>query len=87
MIEDKEVESRDDVRMETAIQTVKDVLLRFEESSEGTRSVYEVLGFVVLDLLKNGICPACLNEAVTMALKEAGSDVEVHIDEPPSTLH
>ena len=87
MIEDKDAQARDEVRLEFAIQTVKDVLIRFEEGSEGTRSVYEVIGFILSDLITNGLCPACVNEAVTMAYKESGADIETHIDEPASTFH
>jgi hypothetical protein len=87
MMDDKEATGRDDMRLEIAIQTVSDVLLRFEETSEGTRSVYEVLGYLMSDLITNGLCPACLNEAVMMALKESGADLTTHIDEPTSTFH
>ena len=80
-------QERDDVRLEVAIQTIKDILLRFEESSEGTRTVYEVLGFVVSDLIADGLCPACLNEAFQMAFTESGADLEIHLDDTTSTFH
>ena len=71
---------RDDLRMEVAIQTVKDVLYRFQETSEGGRSVYEVLGFLMQDLIQEGLCPSCLNELITHAFNETGADVTKHID-------
>ena len=71
---------RDDLRMEVAIQTMKDVLYRFQEMGEGSRSVYEVLGFLVQDLIQEGLCPNCLNDLVTHAFNETGADVTQHID-------
>lgn len=84
---DSAVKERDDLRMEIAIQTAKDILLRFEESSEGNRSVYEVIGFLLQDLLSEGLCPACLNEVITEAFAETGASVAVHNDEAGSTYH
>lgn len=78
---------RDELRLEIAIQSVKDILVRFEESNEGTRSVYEVLGFALQDLINDGLCAACLNEAVTHAFTESGADLENHQEEEGSVLH
>ena len=87
MSDGKAMGERDEIRMEVAIQTAKDVLFRFEESSEGNRSVYEVLGFLLQDLLNEGLCPACLNEVITAAFAETGADISRHKDEQDSTYH
>lgn len=84
---DDAVTERDELRMEVAIQTTKDVLFRFEETTEGNRSVYEVLGFLLQDLLNEGLCPACLNEVITAAFAETGANVAIHNDEAGSTYH
>ena len=84
---DDAVKERDELRMEVAIQTAKDVLFRFEEHSEGNRSVYEVIGFLVQDLISEGLCPACLNEVISAAFTETGANVVIHNDEVDSTYH
>ena len=84
---DDAVTERDELRMEVAIQTAKDVLFRFEENSEGNRSVYEVLGFLLQDLISEGLCPACLNEVIAAAFTETGANVDIHNDEATSTYH
>ena len=79
-------QARDDVRCEATVQTVKDVLWRFEETSEGTRSLYDLLGYIVEDLVREGCCAACINETLNAAYKDAGADpVEHRRDE--NTLH
>lgn len=81
MTDDNVTNQLDEVRMEVAIQTIKDVLLRFEENGEGTRSVYELIGYILQDLLTEGLCPACLNEVLTVAFTETGADAQTHKDE------
>lgn len=87
MSDQNAIKERDDLRMEAAVQTVKDVLFRFEETSEGTRSAYDVFGFIVQDLVNEGLCPACLNEAITAAFSETGADLDKHHDEDGSVYH
>ena len=87
MSDDQDIKDRDDLRMEIAIQTAKDVLFRFEENNEGDRSVYEVLGFLIQDLINDGLCAACLNEVVAAAFVETGANIEIHKDEEGSTFH
>ena len=62
---------RDDVRCEATLQTLEDVLWRFNESNEGTLGVYDVLGFLVEDLVKEGFCAACVSESVIAALERS----------------
>ena len=87
MTNEEAIRERDDVRMEFAIRTVKDVLLRFEESSEGTRSVYEAIGYLLQDLVSEGMCPACLSEAIAQAFTESGADTERHLEDGDAIRH
>lgn len=84
---DDAIKERDELRMEVAIQTAKDILFRFEENSEGNRSVYEVIGFLLQDLLGEGLCPACLNEVIAEAFADSGANVTIHNDEAGSVYH
>ena len=87
MSDEQLTQERDELRMEIAIQTTKDILLRFEEMSEGSRSVYEVLGFLLQDLINDGLCPACINAAVSNAFIQTASDTEKHKDDEESVYH
>ena len=79
--------TRDDVRCEAALQTLKDVLWRFEESSEGDRSIYDVLSYLLEDLLREGVCPACMNEMVASTFSAAGADPTQHRDDDGEVFH
>lgn len=79
--EDQAARERDDVRCEAALQTLEDVLWRFNETNEGTLAVYDVLGFLVEDLIKEGFCAACVNETVQAALERTGVDLTQHREE------
>ncbi|HEY5646108.1 MAG TPA: hypothetical protein VIS76_09215 [Pseudomonadales bacterium] len=76
--DDEAARERDDVRCEAALQTLEDVLWRFNESNEGTLAVYDILGFLVEDLVKEGFCAACVNETVSQALERTGVDLKRH---------
>lgn len=79
--EDEAARERDDVRCETTLQTLEDVLWRFNDSNEGTLAVYDVLGFLIEDLVKEGFCAACVHETLTEALERTGMDVTRHREE------
>ena len=79
--EDEAARERDDVRCEAALSTLEDVLWRFNETNEGTLAVYDVLGFLVEDLVKEGFCAACVNETVKAALERTGEDLSRHREE------
>ena len=79
-------QARDDVRCEATVQTVKDVLWRFEETSEGTRTLYDLLGYIVEDLVREGCCAACISETLNDAYKDAGADPTEHRRDD-QTLH
>ena len=76
--EDEAARERDDVRCEAALQTLQDVLWRFNETNEGTLAVYDVLGFLIEDLIKEGFCAACVSETLTQALERTGIDLKRH---------
>ncbi|MFV2090494.1 MAG: hypothetical protein ACC642_07560, partial [Pseudomonadales bacterium] len=83
---EKQLIERDDVRCEVALQTVEDVLWRFNESNEGTLSVYDLMGFMIEDLVKEGFCAACVSETVNAALKKTGQDLKQHREEDAERL-
>lgn len=78
---------RDDIRCEAALQTLKDVLWRFEDSSEGGYTLYDLLGYLLEDLIREGCCPACINGAVNLVYKEVGVDPEVHRQDDEAVYH
>lgn len=71
-------QQRDDVRCDAALQTMQDVLWRFNETNEGTLSAYDVIGFLVEDLIQSGFCPACISESVDAAFERTGADRVQH---------
>ena len=64
MQDEEQKEQRDDLRCDAALQTIEDVLWRFNESNEGTLSAYDVIGYLVEDLVTSGFCAACIRETV-----------------------
>ncbi|MEQ9005974.1 MAG: hypothetical protein RIE74_20665, partial [Pseudomonadales bacterium] len=67
-------QQRDDVRCDAALQTLQDVLWRFNETNEGTLSAYDVIGYLVEDLIQSGFCAACISESVEAAFERCGAD-------------
>ena len=87
MDEDEIRQVRDDARCEATVQTLKDVLWRFEEASEGNYTMYDMLGFVVEDLVREGCCGACIYETLNGVLENLGVDVTVHREDGDAVLH
>jgi hypothetical protein len=79
-------QQRDDIRCDGALQTIEDVLWRFNESCEGTLSVYDLLGFLVEDLIREGFCAACVNEALVAAFARTEADIRQHRSDDGSAL-
>ncbi len=77
----------DEARTELALQNIKDILWRLEESCEGRRNLYEVFGYLVEDLIREGICPACVQETLTAVFEATGADLENHRDDEGSVYH
>ncbi len=84
---DEQKRLRDDARCEAAVQTLKDVLWRFEEMGEGTYTLYDLLGYLLEDLVREGCCPACIDETVSAAYKEVGVDPSVHRQDDEAVYH
>ena len=78
MQDDELKRARDDARCEAAIQTLTDVLWRFEETCEGSYTLYDLVGYLVEDLVREGCCAACIPESVTAAFKDIGADTTEH---------
>lgn len=74
-------DSADEIRLESALQTIKDVIWRFEDACEGRRSVYDIMGYLVEDLVKEGVCGACIRETVQDVFDAAGIDPVKHRDD------
>jgi len=78
-MQDEELkQQRDDLRCDAALQTIEDVLWRFNESNEGTLTAYDVIGYLVEDLVSSGFCAACIRESVDAAFKRSKADTVNH---------
>jgi len=86
MSEEEQKQQRDDIRCDASLQTIEDVLWRFNEASEGTLSVYDLLGFLVEDLVKEGFCAACINESVAAAFNRSEADLQQHRNDDGNVL-
>ena len=75
------VNGADEVRLDSALQTIKDVIWRFEDACEGRRSVYDVVGCLVEELVREGVCPACIDETVKAAFDALSVDATQHKDD------
>ncbi len=84
---DEQIRLRDDARCEAAVQTLKDVLWRFDEMSEGTYTLYDLLGYLLEDLVREGCCAACIDETVSAVYKEVGADPQVHRQDDEAVYH
>jgi hypothetical protein len=81
MTEDDLKQMRDQVRAEAAVKVVGDALWRFNEDHEETMSVYDVVEFLFEGLIAEGMCPACLAEAVQRAFEETKANPNEHLNE------
>jgi len=79
--------ARDDARAAAAVQTMKDVLWRFDEAGEGSYSVYDALGYLVEDLVAEGCCAACVQEAIAAAFVQANANPQEHLPDDEAVLH
>lgn len=87
MNEEELQQIRDDARCDAAVQTLKDVLWRFEDTGEGSYNLYTVLGYLFEDLVREGCCGACLSETLAAVLTELGVDPSEHRDDGNAVLH
>ena len=79
MSEEEIKQVRDEARCEAAVQTLIDVVRRFEETSEGSYTAYDLVGFLVEDLVRDNLCPACITETVAAVFQDLGADPTRHI--------
>ena len=87
MDEKQKKELRDDARCEMVIVTMKEMLIRAEEMSEGSYGFYDMLGFLFEDIIRDGGCPVCLQETLDMVVNDIGADMTRHVDDSSSVLH
>ncbi|MFU8816247.1 MAG: hypothetical protein ACNA7W_12930 [Pseudomonadales bacterium] len=76
--DEEQRQQRDDVRCDAALQTIQDVLWRFNETNEGTLSAYDLMGFLVEDLVQSGFCAACISETVEAAFERSKANRVEH---------
>ena len=86
MTENEQRAMRDATRAQTVARAVEDAIWRFNEEHEETISVYDLLGMVVEDLLAEGMCPACVADAVDDAFARVNADRDTHITEDSPSL-
>ena len=77
---------RDDARCQVAVQTLVDLLMRYEQLDEGTYTAYDVLSYVMEDLIREGSCAACIQDALLSACNQTNTDPGVHHSEE-GTVH
>jgi len=77
----------DEARLETVLQTIKDIMFRFDEQSAGTYTLYDLVGFLAEDLVEEGCCAACIKEAVDAAFDQAGIDTTQHRQDGDAVYH
>ena len=70
----------EDVRCQITVQTILDVLMRFEETTAGKHSTYDVLSYVMEELVQQGFCAACLQDALQGACDSQSVDLHTHQD-------
>ncbi len=84
---EEQKQQRDDARCEIAVQTLKDMLWRFDEMGEGSYTLYDLLGYLVEDLIREGCCAACITGTVAAACEEVGADPKVHRQDDEAVYH
>ena len=86
MTEDEQRMMRDATRAETVARVVEDAIWRFNDDHEETVAVYDLIGIVIEDLLAEGMCPACLANAVDDAFQRVNADRDTHVTEDTPNL-
>ena len=77
-LKDNLKKERDSARCDLAVQAVLDVLWRFDEAAEGDLTAYDVMSYVVEDLVKAGWCAACVSDSISEAFQRVGADPTQH---------
>ena len=87
MDDEEQKRLRDDGRCEAAVQTLKDMLWRFDEMSEGSYTLYDLVGYLFEDLIREGCCAACIDETLASVYREVGADPKVHRQDDEDVYH
>ena len=82
-----EAQLRDEGRCEATVQLIKDALVRFEDMAETGYSVYDLLGYLLEDLVADGCCAACIHETLKSICKDQGTDLGVHRQDDDTIYH
>lgn len=87
-MQDEEIRQiADDARLETVLQTIKDVLFRFDEQCEGRYTLYDLMGYLAEDLVSEGCCAACIKESIEQAFEQAAIDTTQHRQDGDAVYH
>ncbi len=87
-MQDEEVKQvADEARLDTVLQTLKDILFRFDEQCDGTYTLYDMMGYLAEDLVNEGCCGACIKEAIEHAFEQAGVDMSQHRQDGDAVYH
>jgi hypothetical protein len=84
--DDEHKRHRDDARVQMTVQSVKDMLMRADEMGEGTYSSYDLVGYLLEEMIRDGACAACLTEILGSVVQELGVDPEVHRQEDDASV-
>ena len=76
-----------DAHVDIALQTMKDVAFRFDEAGHEHYGLYDLLNFLVEDLVREGCCAVCIKEAVDAALTASGADLTEHVQDDKAVFH
>ncbi len=79
---------RDEGRFETALNAIRDILSRVGMSGAGNFSAYDVLSYLLEDLIvEDGFCAACIHEALVSISEEQGVDLKAHQPDEKTVYH
>jgi hypothetical protein len=87
MNEEETKQVADEARLDTVLQTIKDIMFRFDEQSEGSYTLYDLIGFLAEDLVEEGCCATCIKEAIDAAFEQAGVDTTQHRQDGDAVYH
>lgn len=82
-----EAQLRDEGRCEATVQIIRDALASFESMVETDYSAYDVLGYLLEDLVADGCCAACIHETLESICKEQGADLRIHRRDDDTVYH
>ena len=87
MNEEEMKQVADEARLDTVLQTIKDIMFRFDEQNAGTYTLYDLMGYLAEDLVEEGCCATCIKEAIDAAFEQAGIDTTQHRQDGDAVYH